>query len=1100
MGLRRYQKNLIRLGVVVVLALVGVVSVMLFHPISSRWLDRKIAQQIEQLTGLDVTFHEAVFYLAQQRCVIKELALHSRDFQHRTVLTAGKVDIIFSLHSILFREEKSLRSVEIQRPSALPLIVSEGRIYVGENLEFLQRFFEAANRETGKPYFTLKYLSLKDARILLTFALHPSRKPQVIADNVNLQFVLRDDGSRLILVNGAIPPLDNAELRASFTRESQEPQTSFMVVLMKPRSAISLANISTPVVTSKQLTLNGTLAYDDKHTTVTAVGKIYQPLVALGTEAELYDDDILNFSFQSAYTPSTGEMMLETVHMLSNDLELYTSGSLTLASPFDLNVAVRAERIPTPLLEYFKTLFEYEGSGIDISDARLRLGASVRGQLAGEALPAFKGWVDVKGVRIWYPDIGEPLQHVQGKLEFENNQLTFARVRGDIGQGSVVLNGHLTGNQVFWEPDVLEVGWEAWLRAEDVFAAVPATQRGRIAHAEVVGEIRGAGELRKTFTDLRFPPSSNITASGILELNNVTVAHPLLPAPIQELRGQMNIKNDRIQFSNVEGEIGESTVLASGSILGNEAFWMDSQLDARVVITTTGNALLSLLKQFAPGQALPASVSGKAVVDAHLKTPLYTLNPFSMDFKTEFKESCVEIEKPIVHAWLKTLEGTIEARDGVVTLTHVSGQVGDIPFSLSGWVRAEGARLILSSEAKLESLKSLLPTLLDKFRVGGSVALTAEIDVSAQANQPVRSQISGEIQAQDATFAYADMPVDITHINGTFSFHQNELRMLNVRCWSGRSKDCEVNGAVRFAPRQTVFIFHVWMPWFYLDEWTKNWPKHKETILGETAEVTGETSPTLKVSGSIDAAKASYGLLEGNEFQGSFDYEFFPFAPNTFYYDNVDVSLYQGNLTGSGSIIFPKGDAIYEAEVDAKRINTRELLEALREEKQTIVGMLSGTLSLVGQGHDAGRIQGSGKFTVQDSRFIDTIVLKALGGVLRSPLFNDISFTQVIGDFALKNGAVHFSKFDLRNPMLQMKATGKIGFNKQVELDVYLAFLSAYFGRNIPILSDITAFIEQFGSKLLKFRILGTLDEPRVTFVPLSLDEINKILFPAGAH
>jgi len=84
--------------------------------------------------------------------------------------------------------------------------------------------------------------------------------------------------------------------------------------------------------------------------------------------------------------------------------------------------------------------------------------------------------------------------------------------------------------------------------------------------------------------------------------------------------------------------------------------------------------------------------------------------------------------------------------------------------------------------------------------------------------------------------------------------------------------------------------------------------------------------------------------------------------------------------------------------------------------------------------------------------------------------------------------------------MLQMRATGKIGFNKQVELDLHLAFLSAYLGLNIPIVKKIMAVMEKLGSKIFKFRIVGTLDEPRVIAVPLSIDEVNKILFPAAAH
>lgn len=1100
MALRRYQKNLIRLGVVVILALLAVVCATVFRTVSSRWLGRKIAQQIEQLTGLDVTFREAVFFLAQQRCVIKEIVLHSRDTDRRQVLTARKVDISFSLPSILFRQEKILQSVEIEHPSAFPLVIAEGNVRLGDDLDFLSWLLEPADREMGKPRYILKHFRIRHASVLLKSSLHPSRKPQVLADNMSMRFVLMPNGSCVMTLNGSIPLLNKAQVRVSYTIVPYEPQASFVLELTKAAAAIPLRNTSHLAMASDKLAINGILSQDKTHTKISAFGKIRKPLVALGAEKPLYSDEHLDFSFRAAYDASTAELMLEKSHLLSHGLEVYTSGCLTLASPFPFSISTRTERVPTSLLEHFKTLFPYLDSMIDISDARLRLGASLQGQLADDTLPVFRGWVDLLGVHAWYPGILEPLRQLQGTLEFENSRLAFTHMRGKIGQGDVAFSAQLTGKQIFWEPEVLEIGWHASLRAEDIFAAVPAQQLGPMIQTEVMGEISGRGTFRKIFSPSPFPPSASITASGVLELTDVTVDHPWLPAPIKQLHGRMNIENDRIRFSNLEGKMGESTVLASGSVIGKEAFWVDSQLDARVVMTTTASTLLTALKQFIPGRQVHAEVSGKAIVDARIKAPLYTLNPLSIHAKAEFKECYVELKKPIVRAWLKTLEGAVEVRDGAVMLTYISGQVGDVPFSLSGWVKPEAARLILSSETKLDNIKSLLPTVFDKFRLGGSAVLSAEIDMSAKPNQPINYHLSGEILTHDVTFAYIDMPVDVTHINGTFSFHQNELRILNVRCWGGRSKDCTVNGVIRFAPRQTVIDFHLKSPLIYLDEWMRNWPKRKDIISGEALQMVSETSPTLQIFGSIDAGKARLGSLQGDRFHGSFDYQYYPFSANTFYYDNIQVSAYQGNLTGSGSILFPKGDNIYEAKVEARQINVNQLLEALREKKESIVGRLSGNMSLVGEGKDVNKIRGSGKFAVQDSRFIDNIIFKALGGVLRSSMFNDISFTQVMGDFTLKEGAVHFEKFDLRNPMLQMQATGKIGFNKQVDLDLHLAFLSAYLGWNIPIVKNIMAIIEKFGSKLLKFRIVGTLDEPRVIAVPLSIDKINKILFPSSAH
>ncbi len=1100
MALRRYQKNLIRLGVVVILALLVVVCATLFRPVSSRWLGQKIAQEIEHLTGLDVTFREAVFFLAQQRCVIKELVLHSPDTDRREVLTARKVDVLFSLPSALFRQEIILQSVEIEHPSAFPLVIAEGNIRLGDDLDFLYRLLEPADREMGKPHFVLNHFGVRNASILLKSSLRPSRKPQVLADNMTMRFVLMPSGSRVMTLNGSIPLLNKAEVRVSYTIAPHEPQASFVLTLTKAAAAIPLRNTSHLAMASDHLTINGILSKDKTHAKISAFGTIRKPLVALGAEKPLYSDEHLDFSFRAAYDASAAELMLEKSHLLSNGLEVYTSGSLTLASPFPFSISTRTERVPTSFLEHFKILFPYLDSMIDISDARLRLGVSLQGGLADDTLPAFRGWVDLLGVHAWYPGIEEPLRQLQGTLEFENSRLAFTHMHGKLGQGDIAFNGQLTGKEIFWEPDMLEIGWHASLRAEDIFAALAEQQLGPITQAEVTGEISGCGTLRKIFYPSPFPPSASILASGVLELTDVTIAHPSLPAPIQELNGRMNIENDGIRFSNLEAKVGESAVLASGSILGKEAFWIDSQLDAHVVMTTTASTLLTMMKQFIPGQQVQATVSGKAIVDARLKAPLYTLNPFSIHAKAEFKECYVELDKPIVRAWLKTLEGAVEVRDGTAMLTYISGQVGDVPFNLSGWVKPEAARLILSIETELGNVKSLFPTVFNEFRVGGSAVMSAEIDVSAKANRPINYRLSGEILTYDVTFAYIDMPVDLTHINGAFSFHENELRILNVRCWSGRSKDCAVNGVIRFAPKQTVIDFNLRSPLIYLDEWMRDWPKRKDIISSGALQMVSETSPTLEIFGSIDAEKAYYGPVQGDKFHGSFHYQLFPFAPNTFYYDNIQVSVYQGNLTGSGSILFPEGDNIYEAKVEAEQINVNELLRALREKKQTVVGRLSGKVSLVGEGEDVSRILGSGEFTVEDSRFIDAVVFKALGGILRSPMFNDISFTQVIGDFALKNGAVHFAKFDLRNPMLQMQATGKIGFNKQVDLDLHLAFLSAYLGWNIPIVRNIMAFIEKFGSKLFKFRIVGTLDEPRVIAVPLSIDEVNKILFPAATR
>jgi hypothetical protein len=1182
MGLRRYQRNLIRLAVALLLALLALLVVLLFYPVSSPWLGRRIAHRLEQITGLNVTFGNAVVLLAQQRCVIKDMTLRSQDGHE--VLTVRAIEISFSLPSMLFGKEKILHSVQIESPSALPVVLSEGSVRLGEGLDFLPTIFAASARAKNKPSVALEQLRIRNASIFLESSLAPSRKPQVIFDNINVEYETTPSGDRAVAINGIIPVLNGSRVRASYARAAQDSQANFSVTLSEASAAIPLMKDSVASVACKQFTINGMLEQDGEQSRVTVLGKMLEPLLSLRELTPLFSEEHLDLSIHATFNPLSDEIIFKEAHFRSGDLDIRTSGSIALTRPLSYRLSARAERLPVTAMVQLIAQVPHLESAVDMSHATVRLTASIQGQLGKDTFPTFGAEVNVLGAQVQYPDIREQFRQVQGKFEvdnrtitftnvsakfdggdatlsgqltgkrvfwepetldinwqaslraedifaalpaerlgslvraeitgrvcgqgsihnvfpvssagissalstsgvlelgevtlahpwlpapierlrgtlrFKNDRLEFADIRGELGQGEIALTGELVGKQLFWKPDRLDVNWEALLRAEDILRAARAHQLRPLRQTDVTGNIQGSGTLRKLFSLPSFPPTQDIFTSGTVKLVDIEVDHPSLPFPVKNLHGQINIENDHISFSALEGRMGESTLLASGSIVGNELFWINPQLDTRIISATRADTLLALAKRLTVGQQVRARITGNAIVDARLRAPLTTLSPLSVRAKADFKECYVDLDRPAVHAPLKTIEGAAETLGSTVMLSDVRGMVGDVPFSLDGWVTPEGARLNLNTEIVLDSLKSLLPTVFDKFRVGGSATMAAEIDIATNPNKPPKSRISAEIQTHDVTFAYKDMPVDVTHINGTLSFGGNELRILNARCWCGRSKDSTVNGTVFFAPGQTIVDFHVRNPVLYLDEWTQNWPEKKYEIADGSTETLSDALTTAQVLGSIESEKVRYGYLEGNKFQGSFDYRFYPRAPNMFYFGNVQASAYQGKVAGSGSILFPQADDnIYEAKEEVSQIDLRQLLEAFHEKKQTTVGRLSGTIGLVGQGKDINTMCGNGRFTVKDSRFIDNMIFSALGRVLRSPIFNDISFTQVEGDFALKDGAVHFTELDFRNPMLQMQARGKVGFDRNLDLDLYLAFLSAYLGRNIPLFKYITAIIE----------------------------------------
>ncbi len=231
----------------------------------------------------------------------------------------------------------------------------------------------------------------------------------------------------------------------------------------------------------------------------------------------------------------------------------------------------------------------------------------------------------------------------------------------------------------------------------------------------------------------------------------------------------------------------------------------------------------------------------------------------------------------------------------------------------------------------------------------------------------------------------------------------------------------------------------------------------------------------------------------------------------------ADLALAHGSGTGSvhaprfrarvaggkveGNARFRLGeDRSFEGKLHLNSLELEVLSRVETDTKQPSTGRLSGTLTLSGRDPRSTRgLKGKINLDLDDASLFEMPVFKALGrflGAAQGGTFEDGDLRASIGEHELT-----VEQLTLEGRVLQMHATGTIGYNSQLNLEVLVntAHLIPESGqalaRLIPGLSEARGRREQavqrvggfLNNRLLKFRVTGTIRSPQVNADPAIL-------------
>jgi hypothetical protein len=143
-------------------------------------------------------------------------------------------------------------------------------------------------------------------------------------------------------------------------------------------------------------------------------------------------------------------------------------------------------------------------------------------------------------------------------------------------------------------------------------------------------------------------------------------------------------------------------------------------------------------------------------------------------------------------------------------------------------------------------------------------------------------------------------------------------------------------------------------------------------------------------------------------------------------------------------------------------------------------GLVTGKLHLEHQAGDTppSPLRGSGEMKLVKSRFISNKIFRSLGGLLKLPLFEDITFSTIQGPFKVEGDRYSTPGMTFENPVVYLLADGTAGPNRQLDLNMKVQFLGIV--DRVPILGEAMDILNKLAGKVLQFKVRGTRDNPEI--------------------
>jgi hypothetical protein len=1078
-----------------------------FFPVSGKYLDGKLSALLEKDCGRRVDVVGACVYFSRGLITIREITIYS-DQENGQPFSMQGITLDFSPVAVLLSQPGKWQNLHISFPMEIPFLIRDSRIVPGDEfnhmIPFLRTILAGAGgkKDEGirKVHVNLDAVSLSrssysDAKIIL----HPLIK----MEKLSLVFSFQEGLLGVVTSEGIIRSELQGDFRGLLTFHPDGTPDHLMLYF----SHIFLSDKSVPApdflfdavnlkITEKMesmdewLTLFHEISIDSLSMNIQGVNKTFQ-------------ENRIQFKGATEFRGSNKFLQVSESKLSIDDSDMILEGGITLSGSYPFSLEMEQSPISNQTMNLLRSLLLPTGWDMTFQPQSLELFLEAYGELSHLKDTRILGSLRFAEVALRHREFPLPITGLKGLVTLNRSVINISGVTGRYGDGSISLEAHVSGSGDFSPPEKISLSWTTDLLIQDILMTIG--DRIPMPEGSLEGDLVSTGtlELDMIHSD-EYTSFSLNSLGGFVEIRNGNLHLDRLPFDIRGIKGRLNIQNNSIESMRLSGSVLDANISIEGKIEGDAFFWEKPMFSGSIEYSGDMEPLI----QAAPDslENILRNLEAKGTVDVKTRVTLPVLEPSRGSFsgRIRLSDGSFVPDHPSIQGHFKKMSADVRFVDRAIFFDRVTGEFSEMPFNVQGTLVQDRLQFGLESLVDLAVLREAIPPLSEDFRASGTVELNCSASLpppllkSLLTNSPLPDksglQISGTIRARDASFAYEDMPADLTHLNGLIIFSEKGLKYDQMKCWCGESPDCAIDGEVVFEQRPLLVRFQVQVPELFFTEWTGSWSsKDPSSSFFSTMKDLTSSSPTLEVDGAILANKIHFNRLEGDAFQAHFIYNFFPNAPNKFSFDNVNVKVYGGQARASGNMLFPTGTFYYGVEGETENMDLNPMLSALRGEEDNFTGFLTSTVTLAGESGKPASIRSKIKFDVKQSRFISNVILTGLGKALHSSLLDDITFSRIRGTVEILDDAARFQDVTFTSPLVNLNASGSVDLHENVDIICYLAFDRKNIF-SLPVFKQIAGILEYMGKAFLKFHITGTLQNPQVKTIPLSADELKKLL------
>lgn len=1078
-----------------------------FFPVSGKYLDGKLSGLLEKDWGRRVDVVGACVYFSKGLITIREITIYP-DRKTGDPFSMEEITLDFSPVSILLSKPNKWQNIHLSFPMEIPFLIRDSRIVPGDEFSHIIPLLKdimtgsADEKEGGISKVHINFDAVSLAHSSSSYG-KTALRPLLKIEELSLVFSFHEGLLGVVASEGIMRSELEGDFRGLLTFHPDGTPDRLMLFF----SHIFLSEKTVPVpgflLDAVNLTITENIESMDKWLTLFHKISIDSVSMNIPGVKKTFQDNRILFTGATEFQESIKFLKVSESKLSIDDSELILEGGITLSNSYPFSFEMGQTPISPRTMNLLRGLLLPPQWDMTFQPQSLELHLEAYGDLSYLKDTRILGSLRFEEVALRHHDFPLPITGLKGLVTLDHSDINLSGVTGRYGDGDISLEAHILGSGDFSPPERISLSFTANLLIRDILMTLK--DRIPLPEGNLKGDLISTGtlELDVIHSD-EFTSFSLKSFGGFVEIRDGNLHLDAIPFDTREIRGRLNIQRDTIEIIGLSGSVLEGNIQLKGKVEGDSFFWDNPLLTS--VVEYTGD-LVPLI------QAAPDSVGnilrnldakGELGLKTRITLPILEPSRGSISGSVRLNKGSFIPNHPLIQGSFQNMSADVRFVDSAIFVDKVAGEFAGIPFEIQGNFVKDHLQFDIESRIDLTALRKAIPPLAEDFRTSGTVELNCSASFPSHllkslfTNAPIPDKpglkLSGTVQARDASFAYHDMPADLTHINGLIRFSEKGVQFNQVKSWCGESPDCTLDGEVVFQQLPRLLRFQVQAPELYFAEWTGSWQsKNPSASLFTTIQDLTSSSPTLEIDGSILADKIHFNRLEGDEFQAHFIYNYFPFGPNKFSFDNVRVNVYEGKARASGNMLFPTGTFYYGVEGETENMDLNPMLSALRGKEEKFTGFLTSSVTLAGESGKPDSIRSKIKFDVKQSRFISNVILLGLGKALHSSLLDDITFSRIRGTVEIMDGVTMFQDVTFTSALVNLKASGTVDLHENVDIICYLVFER----KNIftlPVFKQLAGILEYMGKAILKFRITGTLQNPQVKTIPLSADEFKKFL------